>query len=631
MKKTHYLEEISSPEDLRRLPREAMGDLATEIRRFLVDRVKEHGGHLASNLGVVELTIALHRVFRSPHDRIIFDVGHQSYVHKMLTGRLQDFDSLRTVGGLSGFPTRDESPHDPFGAGHASTALSAAIGFAEADRLAGRKGYTVAVLGDGAYTGGMVHEALNNCSPDLRLIVILNENEMSISKNIGSFARYIARLRASSDYARGKQKAARFLRAVPFVGEPCFRLLRDTKQTVKDLLYASTYFEKLGLFYLGPADGNDYDTVERLLRIAKGKGESALVHLRTVKGCGYAPAEHNPGRYHSLAKADMPTNYSEVFGRVLCDLAEEDEKIVAITAAMKDGTGLTPFADTYPERFFDVGIAEAHAATFASGLAAGGMKPFFAVYSTFLQRAYDNVLHDAALQNLPVRLAIDRAALASGDGPTHHGIFDVAFLSGIPNITLYAPSSFASLRRILHLMASDAVDSPVCVRYPNAGEQGRVLEEFFSRKEEEGRFTHPNFRKNARPSAVIITYGCVVSEALRAADILKKEGLSAGIILLERLKPYDVTAEEILALLPASVKAAVFLEEGIEAGGASMLLRHELYEEFEGRGVKSAIRAIPDRFVKPTEPTTLYRDCSLTGEDVAGTVKQLLKAKKASK
>ncbi len=628
MKDTHYLEKISSPEDLRRLPREAMGDLCTEIRRFLVERVKEHGGHLASNLGVVELTVALHRVFRSPHDRIIFDVGHQCYVHKMITGRLQDFESLRTVGGLSGFPVREESPHDPFGAGHASTALSAAIGFAEADRLAGRKNYTIAVLGDGAYTGGMVHEALNNCSPDLRLIVILNENEMSISKNIGSFARYIARLRSSTDYARKKKKAVRFLRSVPLVGEPCFRLLRDTKQTVKDLLYASTYFEKLGLFYLGPADGNDYDTVERLLRIAKSKGESSLVHLRTVKGCGYAPAEHNPGRYHSFPKSDTPMNYSEVFGHALCDLAENDDKIVAITAAMADGTGLSDFAATYPERFFDVGIAEAHATTFAAGLAAGGMKPFFAVYSTFLQRAYDNVLHDAALQNLPVRFAIDRAALASGDGPTHHGIFDVAFLSEIPNVTLYAPASFDSLRRILATMADDSVSSPVCVRYPNATENERVVKEFFSRKGEEKRFTHPNFSKSARPSAVVITYGCVAAQALRAADLLKKEGVTAGVILLERLKPYDVTAREILALLPPSVKAAVFLEEGVMAGGASMLLRHELSEEFERRGVRSAIRAIPDKFVKPTAPTTLYRECRLTGEDVAGTVKELLKSKK---
>lgn len=628
MKDTHYLESISSPEDLRRLPSEAMPDLAREIRRFLVERVREHGGHLASNLGVVELTIALHRVFRSPRDRIIFDVGHQSYVHKMLTGRMQDFDSLRMVGGLSGFPSREESPHDPFGAGHASTALSAAIGFAEADRLAGRKNYTVAVLGDGAYTGGMVHEALNNCSPDLRLIVILNENEMSISKNIGSFARYIARLRTSSDYVRGKKKAARILRAVPFVGEPCFRLLRDTKQAVKDMLYASTYFEKLGLFYLGPADGNDYATVEKLLRIAKGKGESSLIHLRTVKGCGYAPAEHNPGRYHSLAKADMPTNYSEVFGRALTDLAEADEKIIAITAAMTDGTGLAPFAETYPERFFDVGIAEAHAATFASGLAAGGMKPFFAVYSTFLQRAYDNVLHDAALQSLPVRFAIDRAALASGDGPTHHGIFDVSFLSGIPNVTLYAPSSFASLRRILSIMASDSIDAPVCVRYPNAGEDARILREFFARKGEEERFTHPNYAKNARPVAVIITYGIVAKEALRACDLLKKEGISAGVILLERLKPYALTAEEILALLPSSVKAAVFLEEGILSGGASMLLQYEMRESLEERRVKSAIHAIPDRFVKPTHKTTLYRECALTGEDVSQTVKRLLKTKK---
>ncbi len=620
-----YLPLISSPADLRRLPRSAMPVLASEIRRFLVERIKEHGGHLASNLGVVELTVALHRVFHSPDDRIVFDVGHQSYVHKMLTGRLADFDTLRQPGGLSGFPCRDESQHDAFGTGHSSTALSAAIGFAEADKLAGRKSYTIAVLGDGAYTGGMVHEALNNCASDLHLIVILNENEMSISKNIGSFARYIAKIRSSTDYARRKQKTANLLRNLPLVGEPCFRFLRNTKQTLKDLLYASNYFEKLGLFYLGPADGNDYDTVEKLLRIAKGKGESAIVHLRTVKGKGYAPAENLPHQYHSVAKTTPPLNYSEVFGRELARLAEKDDKIVAITASMADATGLSAFRTTYPERFFDVGIAEAHAVTFAAGLAGGGVKPFFAVYSTFLQRAYDNVLHDAALQKLPIRLCIDRASLAVGDGPTHHGVFDVAFLSQIPHMTLYAPASFASLRRILRQMASDDVDAPIAVRYPNATEDESILTAFFVGREEDDSLVRADFSSRYAPRAVIVSYGKVAGEALRAEQILRKKKIKAGSILLERLKPYHLTAADILKLLPHSVKVLVFIEEGIEAGGAAMLLKAELERELHKRKIHTKIHAIHDCFVKPSKPMPLYEACALRGEDVAESVCELLK------
>ncbi len=625
MRKTDYLSNINTPKDLRRLPISAMPALAEEIRSFLVEHVGVSGGHLASNLGVVELTIALHRVFRTPHDRIIFDVGHQSYVHKILTGRKERFDLLRCPGGLSGFTTRDEGPYDPFGAGHSCTALSAAIGFAEADRIAGRDNYTVAVIGDGAYTGGMVHEALNNCAPDLRLIVILNENEMSISKNTGSFAEYMAKIRSSESYVRSKQKTVEALRRIPLVGDLCFEGVKNIKQAVKNLIYDSNYFEDLGLFYLGPANGNDYPTVEQILRIARNKGECAVVHLRTCKGKGYRPAERLPQRYHSVSpKVPLSTNFSSVFGEELVRMADEDRHITAITAAMEDGTGLECFRAMHPERFFDVGIAEPHAVTFASGLAAGGIKPFFAVYSTFLQRAYDNVLHDAALQNLPVRLCIDRAALASGDGATHHGVFDVAFLSHIPNVSLYCPATFNSLRRILHLMAQE--DShPTAVRYPNAAEQPEIVRAFYPEGDENVPFemVRADFSKSSRPQAVIVSYGNIMKEALRAERLLRRQDIRCGSLLLEQLKPYELTAQAILSLLPKSVRLVVFLEEGIYDGGAAMILTDRMKEELDRRNIIVRCHAIRDMFVKPTEVTSLLTYCQLRGEDIAKTVQDV--------
>lgn len=622
---TPYLDNISSPADLRDLPSEAMEPLAEELRGFLIEHVEKTGGHLASNLGVVELTMALHRVFDTPNDRIIFDVGHQSYVHKILTGRKDMFHTLRQPGGLSGFTTREESVYDPFGAGHSSTALSAAVGFAEADRLAGRKNYTIAVVGDGACTGGLVHEALNNCSPDLRLILIINENEMSISKNIGHFAHYMSKIRSSGSYARTKMHTAKTLKRIPLVGNACFEAVKNIKKSVKNILYSSNYFEELGLFYLGPADGNDYHTVEKLLHIAKNKGESVILHLRTKKGKGYAPAEHAPRRYHSVAPTRTSgETFPQAFGKELTRMASADQDIVAITAAMSNGTGLDVFRATHPDRFFDVGIAEAHAVTFASGMAAGGLKPFFAVYSTFLQRAYDNVLHDAALQNLPIRLCIDRAALSSGDGPTHHGVFDVAFLSHIPNVTLYAPASIASLQRILHEMAD--LSGPSAVRYPNKTEAPSLLKAF---PPYDDALPFMPVRADVSPRAkvnvAIIGYGQVMEEALRAKKLLKKEGIAAGVFLLEQLKPYDMVKDEILSKLPKSVQAVIFLEEGIYDGGASMLLADRLRDDFSRRGIVHHIHAIRDRFVRPTEHVNLLADCQLRAEDIVETARRLCK------
>ena len=596
------------------MPMEAMPALCEEIRGFLLETVPMTGGHLASNLGVVELTVALHRVFDTPHDRVIFDVGHQSYVHKLLTGRRAEFATLRRPGGLSGFTRRAESEYDPFGAGHSSTSLSAALGFARADKLAGRSSFTVAVVGDGAYTGGMIHEALNNCAPDLPLIIVLNENEMSISRNIGGFARYIAGIRNSGNYRRAKRLTTSVLPHIPLIGKPTFRLLRAIKQAIKNRLYSSNYFEELGLYYLGPADGNHYAETEFLLREAKAKRESVILHLTTKKGKGYSPAEEHPSEYHSVYTGTpggerMPA----AAGRTLLALAAEDPSVVAVTAAMREGTGLSPFFETYPERAFDVGIAEQHALTFAAGLAAAGQKPYVAVYSTFLQRAYDNLLHDVALQSLPVRILVDRAGLAPGDGPTHHGIFDVAFLSHIPGMRLMAPATRGSLEAMLR--DSLTAEGPLAIRYENRPDDPAITAAFYP----EGDFStygdRPDYTSPlATRDGIILTYGAVAAEALRAKERLAAEGVSVGVILLECLKPYDALAAHLLPYV-AGAPRVLFLEEGIRDGGAGMLLLDRL--RALGLDATCRILAIDDHFADPESVAPLRKYCHISADDVA--------------
>ncbi|MBO7763056.1 MAG: 1-deoxy-D-xylulose-5-phosphate synthase, partial [Clostridia bacterium] len=605
---------ISSPTDLRAMPEEAMPALCEEIRAYLLETIPKTGGHLASNLGVVELTVALHRVFDTPTDRIIFDVGHQSYVHKLLTGRREAFDTLRTPGGLSGFTRRAESEYDAFGAGHSSTSLSAALGFAKADRLAGRKSYTVAVVGDGAYTGGMIHEALNNCEPDLPLIIVLNENEMSISRNIGGFARYIAGIRNSGNYRRAKTLTTRILPRIPLLGKPLYRLLRGIKQLIKNRLFSSNYFEELGLYYLGPADGNSYTETAFLLRQAKKQNESVILHLSTKKGKGYLPAEEHPAEYHSVYTSQKTGEHMPAAaGRMLGTLAAEDESVAAITAAMREGTGLCPFFEAYPERAFDVGIAEAHAVTFAAGLAAAGMKPYVALYSTFLQRAYDSIVHDVALQRLPVRLLVDRAGLAPGDGPTHHGIFDVAFLSHIPEMTIFAPATVGSLSAILR--DSLSASAPLAIRYENRADDPAITETFYPNGDYGAHGVRPSFKApDEARDGVILTYGAITAEALRARAILAAQGMAVGVILLERLKPYDSLAA-LLAPHLAGAPRILFLEEGIAAGGAGMLLGDAL----QRAGVSTPYRvlAIEDHFASPPHPVSLRTYCGISAEDAA--------------
>ncbi len=619
-----YLPHIHTPADLRALPGEAIPALCREIRDTLVETVTQNGGHLASNLGAVELSVAMHRVFDCPRDHFIFDVGHQSYVHKLLTGRYEDFHTIRQGGGLSGFTKRSESEYDCFGAGHSSTSLSAALGFAQGDRMAGSDAYTVAVVGDGAFTGGMIHEALNNITPGLRLIIIINENEMSISKNIGRFATHMARLRRKSGYFKTKKGITRFIKRIPLIGGGLFRAIRDIKKAVKNALYGSNYFEDMGLYYLGPADGNDYEAVEALLTEAKRQNESVVIHLKTRKGKGYAPAEADPGRYHGMAPAGKVAeeNFSHRLGEILIEEAKKDDRICAITASMSEGTGIESFHAACPDRFFDVGIAEEHALTFAAGLAADGYKPVTAIYSSFMQRAYDQIIHDIALQKLPVLMCIDRAGLNPGDGPTHHGIFDVSFLSAIPNVTIYAPVTFAGLALSVRTALEKGV--PAAIRYPNGGEDGRLRATFYP----DGDPTDIGVRESdpARaetPAAVIITHGRITREALAARDRLAEEGVFVGILLCEYLKPYDRLAEEVAGRLPDGVPV-LFLEEEIRAGGFGMMLSDALIRNGGMGGRAYTIMATDDSFVGQTRPEPIYRTAGVDAEAVAAGIRGLL-------
>jgi len=611
------LSKINSPSDLKKLPSSKVPALCEEIREFLIENVCKTGGHLASNLGVVELSVALHKVFDSPSDHIIFDVGHQSYVHKLLTGRRDGFGALRTPGGLSGFPKREESEHDAFGAGHSSTSVSAALGFAVADKLAGRDSHTVAVIGDGAFTGGMVHEALNNCNKNLNLTIILNENEMSISKNTGRFAKNLAKLRTSGGYFKAKATTRGIVQSIPLVGESLFEGIKHTKKAIKDVLYGSNYFEDMGIFYLGPVDGNDYEAVEAILKEARSLGECTVVHIKTKKGKGYFPAESKPALYHGVQPQNVEkssSSYSKEFGKALSGMATKNKSICAITAAMSEGTGLEVFRFGHPGRFFDVGIAEPHAVTFAAGLAANGMHPFVAIYSTFLQRSYDNIIHDVALQSLPVTLCIDRAGLNQSDGATHHGIFDVAFLSQIPGMKIYTPACYNALRFAL----SEAESSGGCcaIRYPS-GEENKVIVNEFYGEDYGGPYNSIRTSGVAEScDAVIISHGRISAEAIRARDILRERGITVGLILAEVIKPYEALASLISGVLPAKPLKVITLEEEIRAGGFGMLLLDRLSAYDVMANKEKIILATDDHFCIPKKGETCFEASGVSAKDI---------------
>lgn len=566
VKDHHLLNTINSPAELRRLDAAQLPRLCAELRRFLITNVSETGGHLASNLGVVELTVALHRVFQSPNDPIVWDVGHQSYVHKILTGRREKFSTLRQAGGLSGFPKTTESVHDAFLAGHASTSISVADGIARAKRLKGEKGHVVAVIGDGAFTGGMALEGLFNAArqENNNLIVILNDNKMSISKNASSLGRYLAQLRANRSYLRLKDATKSLLQTIPLVGEGMVEAISGSKSWVRNFVFSTSFFEELGYAYMGPVDGHNLPVLEAVLQRAKSLNRPVLIHAETVKGKGYRFAEKNPGHYHGVSRfnpkigANEPppgNNYSEIFGEHLTRLAKEDTRICAVTAAMKYGTGLNHFSRAFKAtgRYVDVGIAEEHAVTFSAALASQGLLPVCAIYSTFLQRAYDQILHDSAIEPRHIVLAVDRAGVVGEDGETHQGLFDCAFLSTIPGVSILSPTTYAELRDCLHRALYEE-KGVVAVRYPRGA--APPMEEPRSHQD----FLHlPAADKNL----LLVTYGREWAEVSEAAEELGARGRTPGLLKLTKVHPLPRKALEIAM----DYDHILFLEEGIRTGG----------------------------------------------------------------
>lgn len=586
------LNKINSPSDIKSLNLKELYILAEDIREKLIDTVSKNGGHLASNLGVVELTLAIHKVFDSPRDQIVWDVGHQVYTHKLLTGRYDNFETLRTKGGISGFPRPSESEHDIFYSGHSSASISAALGLATAKKLKGDPSFSIAVVGDGSFTGGLVYEGLNNSGrSNTRLIVILNDNDMSISKNVGSIARYLAAIRTKPEYYTIMADIEKKIIQIPKGGEKIYKVANMAKSTLKNLMYQSNFFENMGFKYLGPIDGHNIEALCEALESAKSLECPVLLHINTVKGKGYEHAEHYPTQFHGISKFDIvtgeaictSTNFSREFGNYICDLAQKDNRICGITAAMSVGTELEDFSKKYPKRFFDVGLAEEHAVTFSGGLAKDGLIPVFAVYSTFLQRCYDQLVHDAALQGQKIVLAVDRAGLVGEDGETHQGTLDVAFLNTIPNIKVYSPSSYEEMR----LSFDKAIykdDGVVAVRYPRGCES--ELPEDYMPSDDTYTFYGDMSAKN-----VIVTYGRLFANACKAIDLLKSRGINTKILKLNRIKPIDINAiSEVLGS-----DSIFFFEEGIRSGGAGEAFALRLIENgFKGQ---YKLQAIDDCFV----------------------------------
>lgn len=559
------LSSMKLPDDLKNLDMTQCACLCQDIRQMLIETISATGGHLASNLGVVELTMALHRCFNSPEDKIIWDVGHQCYVHKILTGRASQLSTIRQKDGISGFPKPEESPHDTYIAGHSSTSVSVACGIAKAMQLQGKDNYTIAVIGDGAMTGGMFYEAMNNCGHASKLIVVLNDNNMSISKSVGSLQKYLTTLRNSEKYIDTKRKVEKTLTQIPVVGTKAAKGIKMTKDSLKSTLLGRTMFEDMGFVYLGPVNGHNQAELERVIGMAKTIGKPVLIHVKTKKGKGYPPAEENPGEYHGIPRFDIATgnpevspkdSYSSVFGKELCRLAERDDRICAITAAMKYGTGLQYFRWKFPERFFDVGIAEQHAATFAGGLASMGQIPVFAVYSTFLQRAYDQLLHDIAIGGYHVVLGVDRAGIVGEDGETHQGMFDVPMLTTIPGTVIYSPSCYEELRVCLK-KAIFAYRGLVAVRYPRGSENVSFNTDCLN--------TEYLFMRKGISDTLIITYGRLYNEAYIARNMLAEQGTDCDILKLTKIFPI---AGEIISEI-SGYKRIVFFEESVGEGSIS--------------------------------------------------------------
>ena len=613
------LEKVNYPEDLKQLNIEEKKTLAKEIREEIVKVVSNTGGHLASNLGVVELTMAIHTVFNTPIDKVIWDVGHQSYVHKMLTGRKSKLSSLRTLDGIAGFPKTNESVYDNFNTGHSSTSISVALGMARARDIKCENNKIIAVIGDGALTGGMALEALNDVgSSNTNMIVILNDNEMSISKNVGGISMMLSKLRTKSTYVRANMKGKKTIRKIPFIGEKIVKLVQRGKRGIKQLVIPKMYFEDIGFRYLGPVDGHNIEALEDILKNCKMQEGPILIHVLTKKGKGYKPAEDTPDKFHSTGKFDIKTgeksglknkkDYSKVFGEKLVSLAKDNDKIVAITAAMRDGTGLTEFAKKYPKRFFDVGIAEQHAIGMAAGLSKAGMIPVVPLYSSFLQRAYDQMVHDIAIQNLPIIICADRAGIVGNDGETHQGLLDMSFTNTIPNFVVMAPKDFSELEQMLEFAVD--IKKPVLIRYP------RGSEEMGFEKISDISLGKAEVLSDGE-DVTIIAIGKMVSKAIKVSEMLKENDISCKVINARFLKPLDENT-----ILKNLSKVVITIEDGSLINGLGNKIENLILKE--DKNIYFEALGYPDEFIKHGSVKEIEEKYGLDEESIAKHIEEIL-------
>ena len=623
---TPLLDQVPTPDELRQLPPEKLRQLSDELRAEMIDAVSVSGGHLGSGLGVVELTVAIHYVFNTPSDRLIWDVGHQCYPHKILTGRRDRIRTLRQGGGLSGFTKRSESEYDPFGAAHSSTSISAALGFAMANKIKNQPGRGIAVIGDGAMSAGMAYEAMNNAAQaGNRLVVILNDNDMSIAPPVGGLSAYLARMVSSSEYLGLRSLASK---AVKKMSRRMHEGMRRAEEYTRGMVTGGTLFEELGFYYVGPIDGHNLDHLVPVLENVRDTSEGpVLIHVVTTKGKGYAPAEESADKYHGVPKFNVvtgekkksaagPPNYQNVFGDTLAKIADTDDRICAITAAMPSGTGVDRFAKAHPDRSFDVGIAEQHGVTFAAGLAAQGMRPFAAIYSTFLQRAYDQVVHDVAIQNLPVRFAIDRAGLVGADGATHAGSFDVTYLATLPNMVVMAAADEAELANMTYT-AAQYDDGPIAFRYPRGSGTGVAIPDPLQKLEiGKGRIVREGSK------VAILSLGARLEEAKKAAEQLEAKGLSTTIADMRFVKPLD---EELIARLMRSHEVVVTIEESSIGGLGAHVLTYASDEGLTDNGLKVRTMRLPDTFIDHEAPEKQYDEARLNAPHIVETVLKALK------
>ena len=622
------LDSVNLPQDLKKLNKVEKEELAKELRKLVIDTVSETGGHLASNLGVVELTIALLSTFDTPKDVIVWDVGHQTYVHKILTGRKDKISTLRKFGGLAGFPKTSESEYDCFNTGHSSTSVSAALGIARARDIKKEDNFVIAVIGDGALTGGMALEALNDAgNSNTNLIVVLNDNEMSIAKNVGGISNFLTRVRTRKLYNKSNRYIKRAVSRIPKLGNKIIKFVRKVKYGIKQMIIPNMLFEDLGFKYLGPVDGNNIGDLEEIFKKAKDLEGPILIHAITKKGKGYGPAEENPDKFHSTSAFDIETgkskkqkgeDYSKRFGKKLVELAEKDEKIVAVTAAMRDGTGMTEFAKKFPDRFFDVGIAEQHALTMAAGMARSGLKPVISIYSSFYQRGYDQVIHDICMQELPVVMCVDRAGIVGNDGETHQGIYDLAFFNLIPNINIMAPKDFEELEQMLEFAVN--LNKPVVIRYPRGGEsktkftQHEKIELGKCEKIVENTVKKVNnTAENGVKCITIVAIGNMVARAVEVSKILQEKGIGTEVINSRFLKPLD--KKGILNSIKKT-KNCITIEDGVITGGLGTSIKELIVDE-DLRDVKIKAFAYPDKFIEHGSVAELEKKYGMDAETIA--------------